>query len=113
MLKPVWPRLAYLRFNTLSPALISLSLLFQDQKNELYVRTSSGEKIKFYFVATKSEAENNVFGYLNGSYPYEIAPPINYDEQFNRTILDPVNRFIEAMGYPPLAPNLLLVRALF
>ena len=88
-------------------------LLNNSKYKTKYSLIRSGEKIKFYFVATKSEAENNVFGYLNGSYPYEIAPPINYDEQFNRTILDPVNRFIEAMGYPPLSPNLLLVRALF
>lgn len=88
-------------------------LLNNSKYKTKYSLIRSGEKIKFYFVATKSEAENNVFGYLNGAYPYEIAPPINYDEQFNRTILDPVNRFIEAMGYPPLSPNLLLVRALF
>lgn len=78
-----------------------------------YSLIRSSEKIKYYFVNTKNELENNVFGYLNGSYPYEFAPPINYDEQFNRTILDPINRFIEAMGYPPLSHNLLLVNALF
>jgi DNA polymerase elongation subunit (family B) len=78
-----------------------------------YSLIRSSEKIKFYYVKTKSEAENNVFGYLNGSYPYEYAPPVDFDEQFNRVILDPINRFIEAMGYAPLSPNLLLVRALF
>jgi DNA polymerase elongation subunit (family B) len=78
-----------------------------------YSLIRSSEKIKFYYVKTKSEIENNVFGYLNGSYPYEYAPPVDFDEQFNRVILDPINRFIEAMGYAPLSPNLLLVRALF
>lgn len=78
-----------------------------------YSLIRSSEKIKFYYVKTKSDAENNVFGYLNGSYPYEYAPPVDFDEQFNRVILDPINRFIEAMGYAPLSPNLLLVRALF
>ena len=78
-----------------------------------YSLIRSSEKIKFYYVKTKNEAENNVFGYLNGSYPYEYAPPVDFDEQFNRVILDPINRFIEAMGYAPLSPNLLLVRALF
>jgi DNA polymerase elongation subunit (family B) len=78
-----------------------------------YSLIRSSEKIKYYYVKTKSEAENNVFGYLNGSFPYEYAPPVDFDEQFNRVILDPINRFIEAMGYTPLSPNLLLVRALF
>lgn len=78
-----------------------------------YSLIRSTEKIKYYFVAVSSEQENNVFGYLNGAYPYEYAPPIDFDAQFNRTILDPINRFIEVMGYSPLSPNLLLVSALF
>jgi len=78
-----------------------------------YSLIRSSEKIKYYYVKVNSERENNVFGYLNGSYPYEFAPPVDFDEQFNRVILDPINRFIEAMGYSPLSPNLLLVRALF
>jgi DNA polymerase elongation subunit (family B) len=78
-----------------------------------YSLIRSSEKIKYYFVAVSNEQENNVFGYLNGSYPYEFAPEIDFDAQFNRTILDPINRFIEVMGYQPLSPNLLLVKALF
>ena len=78
-----------------------------------YSLIRSSEKIKYYFVAVNNEQENNVFGYLNGSYPYEYAPPIDFDAQFNRTILDPINRFIEVMGYNSLSPNLLLVSALF
>ena len=78
-----------------------------------YSLIRSSEKIKMYFVKTKSDTENNVFGYLNGSYPYEFAPPVDFDAQFGRVILDPINRFVVAMGYPEISPNLLLVRALF
>ena len=78
-----------------------------------YSLIRSTDKIKYYFVDVKNDQENNVFGYLNGAYPYEYAPPIDYDAQFNRAILDPINRFIEVMGYQPLSPNLLLVHALF
>lgn len=78
-----------------------------------YSLIRSSEKIKYYFVKTKSENENNVFGYLNGSYPYEFAPEVDHDAQFSRIILDPINRFIEAMGYAALSPNLLLVKALY
>lgn len=78
-----------------------------------YSLIRSSEKIKMYFVKTKSDTENNVFGYLNGAYPYEFAPPVDFDAQFGRVILDPINRFVVAMGYPEISPNLLLVRALF
>lgn len=77
-----------------------------------YSLIRSTDKIKFYYVKVKNERENNVFGYLNGVYPYEYAPPVDFDEQFNRVILDPINRFIEAMGYTPLSSNLLLVKSL-
>jgi DNA polymerase elongation subunit (family B) len=88
-------------------------LLNNSKYKAKYSLIRSSEKIKFYYVKVKNEQENNVFGYLNGSYPYEIAPPVDFDEQFNRVILDPINRFVEAMGYNPLSSNLLLVRALF
>jgi len=88
-------------------------LLNKSKYKAKYSLIRSSEKIKYYYVKVKNEQENNVFGYLNGSYPYELAPPVDFDEQFNRVILDPINRFIEAMGYTPLSPNLLLVRALY
>lgn len=88
--------------------------LLNNSKHKVkYSLIRSSEKIKYYYVKVNNERENNVFGYLNGAYPYELAPPVDFDEQFNRVILDPINRFIEAMGYSPLSPNLLLVRALF
>ena len=90
------------------------NFLLNNSKNKVkYSLIRSSEKIKYYYVKVNNERENNVFGYLNGAYPYELAPPVDFDEQFNRVILDPINRFIEAMGYSPLSPNLLLVRALF
>ena len=78
-----------------------------------YSLIRSGDKINFYFVKTKTQAENNVFGYPQGTFPYEFAPPIDYDEQFNKTILDPINRFIEVMGHNPISPNLFMINALF
>jgi len=72
-----------------------------------------GEKVRFYFVATKNSMENNVFAYAQGAFPYEFAPPIDYDEQFTKTILDPINRFIEVMGHNPISPNLFMINPLF
>jgi hypothetical protein len=88
-------------------------LLNSSRYKDKYPLLRSGEKIRFYFVATKNSAENNVFGYSQGSFPYEFAPPVDYDEQFTKTILDPINRFIETMGYNPISPNLFMINALF
>ena len=76
-------------------------LLNSSRYKDKYPLLRSGEKIRFYFVATKNSMENNVFGYSQGSFPYEFAPPVDYDEQFTKTILDPINRFIETMGHNP------------
>jgi hypothetical protein len=73
----------------------------------------SSQKVNFYFVKTKSERENNVFAYPQGVFPYEFAPPVDYDEQFTKTILDPINRFVEAMGHNPISPNLFMIKVLF
>ncbi|MFM2010807.1 MAG: hypothetical protein RLZZ479_1198, partial [Bacteroidota bacterium] len=41
------------------------------------------------------------------------APPVDYDAQFARCIIDPINRFIVAMGLPALSPELIVRTQLF
>lgn len=88
-------------------------LLNASKYKDKYPLLRSGEKIRFYFVAVKNSTENNVFGFSQGTLPYEFAPPIDYDEQFTKTILDPINRFIEVMGHHPISPNLFMINPLF
>ena len=88
-------------------------LLNASKYKSKYSLIRSSEKINYYFVKTKSIADNNVFAYPQGTFPYEFAPPIDYDEQFTKTILDPINRFIEVMGYNNISPNLFMINALF
>jgi len=88
-------------------------LLNASKYKDKYPLLRSGEKIRFYFVATKNSSENNVFGFSQGTLPYEFAPQIDYDEQFTKTILDPINRFIEVMGHNPISPNLFMINPLF
>ena len=88
-------------------------LLNSSKYKSKYSLIRSSEKINYYFVKTKSIADNNVFAYPQGTFPYEFAPPIDYDEQFTKTILDPINRFIEVMGYNKISPNLFMINALF
>ena len=78
-----------------------------------YELIKSGEKVKYYHVQTKSESEQDIFAFTPGTYPYEFAPPINHDEQFKRTILDPLNRFIEVMGYSTISSNLWVETSVF
>ena len=76
-----------------------------------YEMIRSGDKIKFYHV--KSQLGNEVFGYLPGSFPIEFAPNINYDEQFLKTIIDPINRIVLAMGFPEIGKSLYTTNMLF
>jgi DNA polymerase elongation subunit (family B) len=88
-------------------------LLNNSKYKDKYPLLRSGDKVRFYFVKTKSSMDNNVFAFAQGAYPYEFAPQIDYDEQFTKTILDPINRFIEVMGHNPISPNLFMINTLF
>jgi hypothetical protein len=88
-------------------------LLNNSKYKDKYPLLRSGVKVNYYFVKIKSAADNNVFAYSQGTYPYEFAPPIDHDEQFTKTILDPINRFIDVMGFNPISPNLFMINALF
>lgn len=77
-----------------------------------YQLIKSGDKIRYYY-ARNEEGGENVFGYLPGNYPTEIAPGVDYDTQFSKCIIDPLNRFIAAIGLPPLSPELIVRTQLF
>jgi len=78
-----------------------------------YEMIRSGDKIKTYHVLTKGIAEQDVFAFLSGSFPVEFAPPINYDVQFGKIIIDPINRVTQAMGLPEIGHNLYISTSLF
>lgn len=88
-------------------------LLNSTKYKDKYPLIGGGEKVRFYFVKVKNPGDNNVFAYSQGTYPYEFAPPIDFDQQFTKTILDPINRFIEVMGHNPISPNLFMINTLF
>ena len=74
-----------------------------------YSLIKTGDKIKFYYC----KSEDQIFGFLPGSYPHEFAPEVNHDEQFEKVIVEPFNRFIEALGYSPVPGNLIYAKSLF
>ena len=86
--------------------------LFNSKYKKKYQPIRSGEKVKYYFVKTKNPDEN-VFAFIAGSFPVEFAPQIDYDVQFAKNIIGPINRFVEAMGYSPVSPQLVVSTQLF
>jgi len=72
----------------------------------------SGDKVKYYYCKAKTDAEN-VFSYLSGNYPYEFASEIDYDKQFQKTIIDTINRFTIIMGMGKIPESLITTKKLF
>ena len=74
-----------------------------------YNLIKTSDKMKYYYSTSKEE----VFGYLPNNYPLEFAPPVDYDKQFQTVIIDPFNRFIEAIGLNAVPGNLIVCKSLF
>lgn len=81
-------------------------LLNNSQLRGKYQAIGNGEKIKYYH---SSDVNCDIFGYLPGSHPYEFAAEIDYDVQFEKTILSPINRVISAMGFKTFNKNLIYI----
>jgi len=76
--------------------------LLGKNNNPKYSRINSGSKIMFYY-CENSKKDLNVFGFPDmGKHPYEFAPKPDYDRQFERVILNPVNNILKAAGAPPI-----------
>jgi len=84
-------------------------ILFGSKWKSKYNLIKTGDKIKHYYAKGNWE----VFGFLPGNYPYEFAPEIDYDRQFEKTIVEPFNRFMETLGFSPIPGNLIYARSLF
>lgn len=78
-----------------------------------YNLIGAGDKVRWYFAKKDSPNSQGVFAYQPGSYPYEFAPEIDYDLQFSKTIIEPINRFMVAMGFGPIPSNLVTSARLF
>ncbi|MEN6292964.1 MAG: hypothetical protein ABFD07_13235, partial [Methanobacterium sp.] len=76
-----------------------------------YEFIKSGTKIKYYYCKDKSV--NDIFAYIRGSYPIEMAPEIDLDEQFAKSILSPINSIIAPLGLPEITKRLSVVLDIF
>ena len=78
---------------------------------EKYEFIKSGSKIKYYYCKDKSV--NDIFAFVRGSYPIEIAPEIDLDTQFEKCILSPINSIIEPLGLPQINKRLSVIMDIF
>ena len=85
-------------------------LLHKNKKyQDKYEFIKSGSKIKYYYC----KGDYDVFAYIRGSHPMEYAPDIDYDLQFYKCILKPVNSIIEPLGMPEITQRLSVVMDIF
>jgi hypothetical protein len=70
-----------------------------------YPKIREKDKIKFYYCSA-NEHEFDVFAYVPGVFPKELAPPMDFDSQFFTLIVEPINRLLTAMKMSSLDPNL-------
>jgi hypothetical protein len=69
-----------------------------------------GTKVRIYPTTHKL---NNKFCYILGQYPAEFAPPVDYDELFQKTVADQANYYMEVLGLPLLNKRLRVIISLF
>jgi len=86
-------------------------LLNNSKYKNKYQRINDGEKVKCYH--TTNNKINDSFAYMQGNFPKEFAPEIDYEMQFEKTVLDPLNRVLKVIGLHPLDNNLFYAQSLF
>jgi hypothetical protein len=75
-----------------------------------YKMIGNGEKLKLYHC---KHATCEIFAYQPGAHPYEIAPQVDYEMQFEKSVIDPLNRVLIAVGLHTLNRNLIYSTSLF
>ena len=75
-----------------------------------YKMIGNGEKLKLYHC---KHITCDMFAYMPGDHPYEIAPEIDYELQFEKSVIDPLNRVLKACSLQTLNRNLIYSTSLF
>lgn len=76
-----------------------------------YEYLKSGDKIKYYYTTLDGDFEK--FAFKRGEYPIEFAPPIDYDTQFEKVILSPINGIIKKLDMPIINKRLSILGDIF
>ena len=80
-----------------------------------YSPIKTADKVRWYYCKqTGSKNDFEVFAFLPGSFPAEVALPMDKDVQFEKTILSYCNKVIsDILGYPPVTAALTWAPSLF
>lgn len=73
------------------------------KNNQRNLQITQGQKIKYYNIrlGCEKKSETDYFGYPSGEIP-DWAPPCDKATQWQKNVLDPLNRFLEVMKMPLL-----------
>ena len=85
-------------------------LLNSSKYKNKYQMIGNAEKLKMYHSLDK---DCNVFAYKAGTHPYEFAPQNDYETQFEKCMIEPLNRVLAATGLKTLDRNLIYSTSLF
>lgn len=75
-----------------------------------YELLKSGDKIKYYYC---KNPDHKIFAYRRGEHPLEFAPEVDYDMQFQKAILSPINSISIKLGMPEISKRLSVVLDIF
>lgn len=85
-------------------------LLNNSKNKNKYTVLTSGERLKLYYTEDK---RSETFAYSSGEFPYEFAPKVDYETQYEKTVIDPLNRVLASIGLQELNRNLIYAKSLF
>ena len=76
-------------------------MLYNSKYKDKYEFIKKNDKVKYYYV--KKNQNVDVFAFLPGSFPIEFAPEIDYNMQFDKLILTPLERFVSVINKKDLS----------
>jgi len=87
-------------------------LINNPKLREKYHPIKSGNQIKYFYCA-ETRKEGNVFAFLPNEYPIELGVEYDYEMMFLKTVINPTNSFLSAMGEEVLNSRLSVNQSLF
>lgn len=101
---------------TVKAAALYNYLLHNNEKYQTrYEFLKTGDKVKYYVCVNDKlpDLDLQYFAYLRDNHPLEFAPAVDYDTQFEKAMLSPINGIINALGMPEINKRLSVLNGLF
>lgn len=82
------------------------------QYKRKYPMIKDGDRVKLY-KSNLGIVGIDMFAYLPNTFPYEIAPTVDYDSQFRTYFIRPLNKYLKSMGMQEMSDNFMFESSLF